>query len=259
MHSGLYIGQVRHRRFEPKPHAFRYGLFMLYLDLAELDTVFKNRWLWSVNRPNLAWFKRADYFGDATIPLDTAVRDRVEQETGERPAGPIRMLTHLRYFGYCFNPVTFYYCFDATGKRVETIVAEITNTPWNERHAYVLSRENDERRGHGHQHCYRFPKDFHVSPFFPMDIDYDWRFGEPGEKLNAHMRLERKGAKVFDATLDLDRRELTGSQLALALVRFPFMTTTVALGIYWQALRLKLKRIPFFDHPHSSSTGVSSS
>lgn len=230
---------------------------MVYLDLAELDRVFQGRWLWSVNRPNLAWFRRADYLGDARIPLDTAVRDRVEQATGARPVGPIRMLTHLRYFGYCFNPVTFYYCFAPTGEEVETIVAEITNTPWNERHAYVLSRENDEPRGHHHR--YRFPKDFHVSPFFPMDLDYDWRFGEPGGKLNVHMRLERGGTKIFDATLDMNRREITGSQLALALIRFPFMTATVALGIYWQALRLKLKRIPFFDHPNSSTTGVSSS
>lgn len=257
MYSALYTGQVRHRRFQPKPHAFRYGLFMVYLDLAELDTVFRGCWLWSVNHPNVAWFKREDYLGDANVPLDTAVRDRVEQETGARPAGPVRMLTHLRYCGYCFNPVTFYYCFDPSGERVESIVAEITNTPWNERHAYVLSRDNDKRRGHHHR--YQFPKAFHVSPFFPMDLDYDWRFGEPGEKLNVHMRLERAGVKIFDATLDMQQRELTGRQLALALLRFPFMTATVALGIYWQALRLKLKRIPFFDHPNSSTTGVSSS
>lgn len=252
MHSCLYVGQVRHRRLQPRPHAFRYGLFMVYLDLAELDTVFAGRWLWSIKRPNLACFKRADYLGEAHIPLDTAVRDRVEQHTGERPSGPIRMLSHLRYFGYCFNPVSFYYCFDPEGARIETIVAEITNTPWNERHAYVLSRADDEPRGHYHR--YRFPKDFHVSPFLPMDIDYDWRFGEPGEKLNVHMRLDRDGAKVFDATLDMDRREMTAGQLAYTLLRFPFMTTVVAAGIYWQAARLKLKRIPFFEHPDSSPT-----
>lgn len=253
MHSALYTGWVRHRRFLPRPHQFRYRLFMPYLDLAELDTVFQDRWLWSVGRPNLAWFRRADYLGDPAIPLDTAVRDRVEQETGRRPAGPIRLLTHLRYFGYVFNPVSFYYCFDAADTRVETLLAEITNTPWNERRAYVLTPERDEPQGRHHR--WRFAKDFHVSPFMPMDIDYDWRFGEPGDKLNVHMRLDRHGTKLFDATLDLQRRELSGAELAGALIRHPLMTAQVVAGIYWQAARLQWKSIPVYDHPGESSPG----
>jgi DUF1365 family protein len=256
MRSGLYVGRLRHRRFLPTPHAFRYGLFMVYLDLAELDAAFRGRWLWSMGRRNLAWFRRADYLGAPEIPLDQAVRDLAERRTGRRPAGPIRMLTHLRYFGYCFNPVTFYYCFDADGQRVDAIVAEITNTPWNERHSYVLTEDLSPAPAHEKSKLapdrfrrYRFPKDFHVSPFFPLDIDYDWRFSAPGESLNVHMNLTRHGAKVFDATLELKRREMTGANLALALLRFPGMTAKVAFGIYWHATLLKLKRIPFFDHP----------
>jgi len=247
MHSALYLGQVRHRRFAPRAHAFVYRLFMVYLDLAELDTVFRGRWLWSTRRWALARFRRSDYLGDPAVPLDQAVRDRVEQETGERPTGPIRLLTHLRYFGLSFNPVSFYYCFDAKGVRVETIVAEVTNTPWNERHVYVLADAHNE--GHGDNRRHRLAKRFHVSPFIGMDIRYDWRFTHPGNALNVHMEDHQDGAKLFDATLTLERQTISATSLAAVLVAFPFMTARVLGGIYWQALRLWLKRIPFHTHP----------
>jgi DUF1365 family protein len=251
MHSALYTGLLRHRRFAPRAHTFSYRLFMLYVDLAELDQVFRGRWLWSARRPALAWLRRADYLGDAAIPLDTAVRDRVAERTGVRPAGPIRMLTHLRYFGVGFNPVTFYYCFDAADTRVESIVAEITNTPWNERHAYVLA----DAVAHPDPRVlrYRFAKAFHVSPFMPMAMHYDWHFGTPGERLAVNMQNFEHGARVFDASLDLARREIAAGSLARALVAFPCMTASVLAGIYTQALRLWLKRIPFHAHPSRTS------
>jgi DUF1365 family protein len=247
MHSALYFGRVRHRRFAPREHAFEYRLFMVYLDLAELDRVFRGRWLWSAKRPALAWFRRADFLGDPCMPLDEAVRERVAREAGRRPDGPIRMLTHLRYFGLSFNPVTFYYCFDAAGTRVETIVAEITNTPWNERHAYVLAASSDEGRGAMRRH--RFAKRFHVSPFMEMALEYDWRFSAPGATLAVHMENIKMGPKLFDATLHLERRALDGASLAAALAFFPLMTAKVLAAIYWQALRLRWKRVPFHVHP----------
>ncbi|MCG6117234.1 MAG: DUF1365 domain-containing protein [Aquimonas sp.] len=245
--SAVYVGQVQHRRHAPHPHAFRYPLFMLYLDLGELDSVFAGRWLWSVGRRNIAAFRREDYLGDPALPLDEAVRRRYAEVTGRRPEGPIRMLTHLRYFGYAFNPVTFYYCFLPDGKGLDGIVAEITNTPWKERHSYVLPL-GAAVEGRGGLR-WRFAKRFHVSPFMPMDRSYDWRFSTPDARLFVHMNIDRAEGRDLDATLTLERRPLTGRVLAGCLFRHPWMTAKVLVAIHLQALRLWLKRNPVHDHP----------
>ena len=252
MQSCLYTGWVRHRRFLPVPHSFAYSGFWLYLDLAELDEVFLGRWFWSTRRFALARFRREDHLGDPSIPLDAAVRDLVETETGRRPVGPIGLLTHPRYFGYVMNPVSFYYCFSADGSQVETIVAEVHNTPWNEEHCYVLDESKD--LGTGPIKRFEHPKDFHVSPFLEMDYIYRWRISEPRERLAVHIDNLREGTKWFDVTFLLKRRPITGFQLARVLLRHPWMTGKVAAAIYWQALRLWLKKVPFHPHPKHRET-----
>jgi uncharacterized protein len=246
MHSALYIGRLRHRRLAPRPHAFSYATWMLWLDLGELDSVFRGRWFWSTRGRALAWFRRADYLGDASLSLDEAVRLRVEEVTGSRPDGPIRMLGQLRNFGHCFNPVVFYYCYDSRDTRVETIVAEITNTPWGERHSYVLPATGVTA---AEPLQFDLAKRFHVSPFMPMELDYRWLFTAPGKQLAVHMENHRAGGRMFDATLNLARRPITGASLALVLLRFPASTLGVLAAIYWQALRLWLKRVPTHAHP----------
>jgi DUF1365 family protein len=243
MQSCIYEGQVSHTRLEPVPHAFRYRLFMLFVDLAELPRVFSGSWLWSATRPALAWFRRADYLGDSREPLDESVRRLVAERTGRRPRGPIRLLTHPRYFGYGFNPVSFYYCYAADVEAVETIVAEVRNTPWGERHCYVLDA--------GGAPATRFTteKSLHVSPFMPMDVRYEWSFSAPARRLGVGMSLTRDGRRLFTAALELRRREITRRRLAGVLLAYPLMTLKVIAAIHWQALRLKLRGCPTHVHP----------
>jgi DUF1365 family protein len=227
---------------------FQYRLFFMFLDLAELPNLFDVHPLWSHERFNIACFRRRDHFGNPAISLDQAVRDLVEDRLGSRPKGPIRLLTHLRYLGHCFNPASFYYCYDSADTAVDTIVVEIHNTPWAERYCYVLGAEQNEhpiKRWRRHH----LIKAFHVSPFIDMDIHYDWRFCEPGDTLKVHMIDYQKGEKLFDASLALHRRAITRPALTRVLIRYPMMTGKVIAMIYWQALRLVLKKTPFFPHP----------
>lgn len=249
MHSCIYEGRVRHRRSAPVEHHFEYPLFMVYLDLDELDEFFALHPLWSRERRNVASFDRAPHLGPRDTALKTAVLDLVQERTGEKPSGPVRLLTHLRYFGLRFNPVSFYYCFAEGGTRVHSIVAEVNNTPWGEQHCYVLGRESGRANGKTHD----LDKVFHVSPFMSMNQRYAWTFTEPGRSLVVHMKTFEDGKSPFDATLTLQRRAATRRELTRVLVRYPLMTSRVVLAIYFEALRLHLKGAPFFDHPSAAS------
>ena len=230
---------------------------MLYLDLEEVPRLFDRSWLWSDRRPAFARFRRSDHLGDPSLPLEGCVRDLVEIRTGRRPEGPIRLLTHLRYAGFAMNPVSFYYCFDAPDGRVEAIVAEVNNTPWGERHCYVISADAKDRRGTIRA---RTPKEFHVSPFMEMDLEYAWRFREPGDRLSLCIaNHEPGGALIFEAVLGLKRREFSARSRARMLLRYPLITLQLFTAIYWQATRLILAGASFFPHPRTRARSLETS
>jgi DUF1365 family protein len=257
--SALYVGTVRHRRLVPRPHRFAYPLFQLYADLDELDTLFAGSWLASTRRPAWAWLRRGDHFGPTDRPWADAVRDEAARSLGRRPAGAVRLLTHPRTAGFRMNPVSFFYLHDAAGA-LDALVAEVTNTPWDERHLYVIDAATDRRRGAVVDS--RFAKAFHVSPYFPMALDYRWRFTAPGERLLVHMESSSGGRRVFDATLRLERRALDPRNLRRTLVAYPAMTLRVFLWIYTQAALLRFRGAIFHPHPRRTSppaTAVESS
>ena len=245
MHSAIYQGFVRHRRFVPHSHRFCYSVFMMYLDLDELDEVLALSPLWSDKPWRPARFRRADFLGDPAVPLAQAVRERIYEATGERHDGPVRLLANLRYFGYLINPIAVYYCYDRD-ERLRYMISEVTNTPWGERVSYVLRCDPAERIQRT-----EFDKEMHVSPFNPMAMTYRWRSNDPARSLALNLEACCDGEIHVDATLALKRREIDRSSLDRVILRYPGMTAKVALTIYWQALKLWLKRTPFFDHPAS--------
>ncbi|MBM4088604.1 MAG: DUF1365 domain-containing protein [Planctomycetes bacterium] len=248
MQSCVYLGEVRHKRYAPGVHRFRYRLYMLYLDLEELPALARAGLVRSARFAPVS-FRRDDHVigSRSRQTLADAVLDLVQEESGRRPAGPVRLLTLLRCFGYYFSPLNLYYCFEPRGEAVEAVVAEVSNTPWRETHYYVLGDHN--RTGPPGTLRFRHRKSFHVSPFLDMDLDYDWRLSRPDSRLAVHIVNRREGAPAFAAGLTLQRRELNRVQLLRLLARHPWMTARVVQAIYWQAFRLWRKRCPFVAHP----------
>lgn len=256
--SALYTGTLRHRRFSPKQHAFEYTVFMMYLDTREIEQVFSLSPFWSLSRFAPAQFKRSDFHINKRLPLppkdneiqglDDAVRATVLDQTGIQLTGPIRMLVNLRYWGFNMNPISTYYCFDESGENVIAILAEVNNTPWNERHAYVLTSEQFSQKQQ-----VQFTKQFHVSPFNPINMNYHWYSTTPSKTLALHLENWQTHEKIMDATLTLAREEISSASLNKILIRFPWMTVKVVSAIYWQALKLWWKGVPLFNHPSKAN------
>jgi DUF1365 family protein len=247
---GLYSGSLRHRRFAPRAHAFTYGVCMAWLDIDRIaETLCRSRWT-SYNRFNWASFDQRDHFGDPSLPLRERLTRDAQAHAVTLPDGPIYLLTHLRYFGYCFNPISFYYCYDRSGA-LDTVLAEVNNT-FGEHHNYWLTAGN--RQPGARLFRYRCEKAMHVSPFMDMPLDYEFTLSAPSGALVAHMTTAARetaspSPALFDATLTLTHEPWTPRAVRAALWRHPWMTVKVIAAIHWQALRLYVKGLPVFTHP----------
>jgi hypothetical protein len=241
--SCIYEGTIRHRRFAVRRREFSHRIALALIDLDELPELLGGKLL--ARHPGLVRFRRADYLGTETEPLADAVRDLVHAQTGSRPQGPVRVLAHLRTLGHCFNPASFYYCFDLSGERLEAVVAEVTNTPWGERHAYVLPLSDQESR----VLAASFDKELHVSPFMGMGYRYRTRLTAPGATLSLHIESHAGDSVDFDATLSLKRRELTRRTAHGIVARYPLATLRVLALIYAHAVALRLSGVAVHPHP----------
>lgn len=243
-HSHFYEGNVSHCRLEPKVHSFKYSFFWTAIDLDEMQQVFNKHPLWSLERWNVSSFRRKDHLGDPSKPLVQCVKEMIEKTFGYKPVGSVQLITHMAYLGFRFNPVSFYIVRDESGK-IEFIVAEINNTPWGEQFCYII----DARNQTSESIISKMKKQFHISPFFSMDIDYKWEFTFTDDQLVIQMENWEYGKKVFSVLMHAKQREMNKKSMTMVLIKYPLMTLQVIWGIYWQAFRLWLKKIPVYYHP----------
>ncbi len=244
--SGLYRGSLRHRRFTPQSNEFTYPIFMAFLDVDRLSELMQvSPWV-SNNRFNWASYDDRDHLGDPRLPL----RERLKREAQSRGidlgSGKIFLLTHLRYLGYCFNPVSFFYFYNEADELVD-VLAEVNNTPWGERHLYWMSQF--PMRQEGSRRTYAVPKAFHVSPFISMDCRYLWSFENPAHRLGIHIQEFQQDHFFFDVDLNLVHHAWNAQEIRQTLFTFPWMTLKVIISIHWQAFRLWYKRVPIQTHP----------
>lgn len=252
--DGIYKGEVVHKRFHPKQHAFNYPLAMILVDVNQLESSFKTSRWWSLERFNLISFYRNDYIqpeshtnsSNKTMSITDVVAEKIFNASGEIFSGTVKLLTNPRFFGYVFNPVSFYLCYDQNNT-LKYILSQINNTPWNERHTYVhqVSDQSNAKM------VFEFDKAFHVSPFMPMNLNYTWKFILYNNKVDIHMALFDSGVKQFIATMRAKHSPFTAKNMLQLPIEFPLQTLRIVFRIYWHALRLWMKKVPFYEHPNS--------
>lgn len=282
LNSCLYEGVIRHRRRVPAKNSFKFAAFMFFLDLEEIDQVFSNRWFWSTRKFSYASFRREDHLKKfpATEPLRNCVVEVLTDHGITAPVGRIGLLTQLRYCGFRMNPVSFYYCYDQRDTQLIAVIAEVNNTPWDQQHVYVIGdqrpetdyldgpvdessaaeRRTKEQPASAKQRYIkteRLNKSFHVSPFMHNDMHYRMIYSLPEDRIGVKMENVEDGRKIFDVSMLMYRRSISSRRLFWTGVKYPLYSVKVFAGIYFQALKLYLKKVPFYPHPDSTNPSAS--
>lgn len=259
MPCGQARGEIRHRRFMPKNHEFDNQLQYLWLDADHLTDICAQSRLWSFKTFNLLSINPADLLGQGRVPLRDAISAQVQQQLGKivLASDQIRLLTLPHSLGFGFNSVSFYFVFGAAQPLF--ILSEITNTPWNERHTYVFDcdsvRQYDANGIAKNTYTFEFDKQFHVSPFMPMQVQYRWHFKVDADDFVIFMQMQQQEKQLFDARIRFALHALTPAQQSLLALTHPLQGVKMLSGIYWQALRLAAKKIPFYRHPKTTAVG----
>jgi DUF1365 family protein len=247
--SAVYEGTVAHQRLRRVRHGFRYRLFMPLFDLGELPELLDPTPLWSARGPAPARFRCEDYLGGGPSDLAERARDLAGERIGRRPAGPVRLLANPRYLGVGFNPISLFFLHSEDARSVEAVIAEVTNTPWGERTAYVLDGAGSVP---GASLSGSFEKAMHVSPFQPIEQRYEISVSEPGERLRVRIASFERESQVFAAAMTLRRRPLTRAAMVGLLVRYPPATLATLARVYTHAARLRLRGAAYHPHPREA-------
>jgi DUF1365 family protein len=241
MTSCIYTGNVTHQRHWPKKHRLSYRVFSLFLNLDELDHLGRKFRLFGYNSPAIFSFHDKDHGDGEGTPLRQWVNDTLASSGSRNPGGPVYLFTYPRMFGYVFNPISVYFCYDRQGE-LDTLIYEVGNT-WGERHCYIAPvSENGKPAEHS---C---DKNFFVSPFLPMDCRYHFQTDKPGRKFRLLISETSRGEHVLDAWFSGKQRKLDDRSLMRLAATLPFMTLKIIAGIHWEALKIWFKGVPVFRH-----------
>ena len=229
MNSCIYNGVIKHQRFKPIKHSLNYKTFSLLVDLDEIETLANNISIFSLNKFNIFSFYNLDHGARDGSPIKEWVLKNIKKFNISNNITNIKLLCYPRIFGYVFNPLSIFYCYE--NNRLKAIFYEVKNT-FNEQHTYIFKIKNDEKI---EQKC---KKKFYVSPFMDMETYYNFKLLSPKEKLSIFIKQTDGEETILTATQTGDKKEFTFKQLLFNFFKYPLMTIKIISSIHYEAFFL---------------------